>query len=138
MNTGKAPAAEDELERALDAALARTLGNPGPSAAFRERLRAALARAGSSEPLSERADLERELREQLAELQRGYLRLRRRTLVAIIGGAFAAGGLTMVLLPWLQSQFGSGSIIAVPLAGAVVGLAIGASQVIDRVGSLRP
>jgi hypothetical protein len=135
--TPGAPPADAALERALDAALAQALVAPGPSSAFRERLRAAIARSDATDIGAQRAQLERELREQMAELKRGYVRLQRRTLAASLGGAFAAGAAAMLALPWLQSHFGAGSIIAVPLVGAVVGLAIGASQVINRVAPAR-
>ena len=125
------------LERALDAALARALLAPGPSSAFRERLRAAIARGDAIDVGAQRAQLERELRMQMAELRSGYVRLQRRTLAAILGGAFAAGAAAMIALPWLQSHFGAGAILAVPLVGVVVGLAIGASQVISRLGPVR-
>jgi hypothetical protein len=86
---------------------------------------------------AQRARLERELSAQMAELKSGYVRLQRRTLAAILGGAFAAGAAAMIALPWLQSHFGAGSIIAVPLVGVVVGLAIGASQVVNRIAPAR-
>jgi hypothetical protein len=136
--TPGASPADAALERALDAALAQALVAPGASSAFRERLRAAIARSDATDFGAQRARLERELREQMAELKRGYVRLQRRTLAAGLGGAFAAGAAAMLALPWLQSHFGAGSIIAVPLVGAVVGLAIGASQVINRVAPARP
>lgn len=138
-NLGAAPLdpSDTALARALDGALGRALVAPGPSAAFRERLRAAIARSDSVDVGARRAQLERELRLQMADLKSGYVRLQRRTLAAIIGGAFATGAAAMVALPWLQSQFGSGAIIAVPLAGVVAGAAIGAAQVINRVGPLR-
>jgi hypothetical protein len=132
----RAPA-DAALERALDAALTQLLVAPGPSSAFRERLRAAIARSDATDIGAQRAQLERELRAQMVELNSGYVRLQRRTLAAILGGAFAAGAAAMVALPWLQSQFGAGSVIAVPVVGAVVGLAIGASQVINRLGPAR-
>ena len=133
MSTGTDPIPGGALERALDAALARTLASPGPSAEFRVRLRAAIARADAADDRVLRTRLDQELHEQVAELKSGYVRLQRRTLAAVIGGAFATGAAAMIALPWLQDHFGSGSIIAVPLVGAVVGLAIGAAQVIDRV-----
>jgi hypothetical protein len=129
--------ADAQLERALDAALARALLAPGPSSAFRERLRAAIARGETVDVGAQRARLERELSAQMAELKSGYVRLQRRTLAAILGGAFAAGAAAMIALPWLQSHFGAGSIIAVPLVGVVVGLAIGASQVVNRIAPAR-
>jgi hypothetical protein len=136
-STPGAAAPDTALERALDAALERALREPGPSTAFRARLRAAIARSDAVDVGARRTQLERELSEQMAELRGGYVRLQRRTLAAIIGGAFASGAAAMLALPWLQEHFGSGSIIAVPLVGAVVGLAIGASQVIGRVGPVR-
>lgn len=126
------------MDRTLDAALQRSLKAPHLSAAFRGRLRAEIARNRVIDTTAERGRLERELEQELNELRSGYLILQRRTLALMLGGAFTAGVAAMFALPWLQSRFGSGSAIAVPLVGAVIGLAIGAAQLVGRAGPLRP
>jgi hypothetical protein len=123
------------FDTALDAALARALPPPVPTAEFRVRLRAALARAGDHESMeSRRGRLERERREGLAELENGYLQMRRRTLGTLIGGAFAAGAGVALLFPWLKATLGEHSMLALAGLGGVVGLVIGVSACLGRSG----
>ncbi len=126
MKTEDPPAAAGPLERALDAALAKALRSPTLPEDFRIRLKAALARAGAPESReSARARLEREGREGLAELESGYLRLRRRTLGTLVGGAFAAGAGVALLLPWLEAALGLDALRILAALGGVFGLAVG-------------
>jgi len=113
------------LDRALDAALERTLTPPPLPARFRTKLEAALVRAGGSSLLEARTRLEREQRERLAELERDYVRLRRRTLGTMIGGAFAAGAAAAYALPWVTASLGPIGPLAIASAGAAVGITIG-------------
>ena len=112
-------------EQALDAALVQTLRAPTIPAGFRDQLNAALLRAAEDEHF-ERRRLDSERREWLAKFELDYLRLRRRTLGTLIGGAFAAGVAVMSLLPWFNATFGTHALFAMAAAGALVGLAIGA------------
>lgn len=126
MSTGRIPPSADSREQRLDAAVSKALEAPPLPAGFRSRLNAAMAR--SREPaglqtLSTR--LEREHRQVLAELDAGYVRLRRRTLMALIGGAFAAGGVAAALLPWLTEMFGPAALFVLAVLGALAGVAIG-------------
>ncbi len=123
--------------RALDAALAAALEPPALPAGFRARLDAALeeSQLGTDRRAARAAALERERREQLAELEAGYLRLRRRTLGTLIGAAFAAGAAVALALPWLQAAFGPNTPLALAGAGTLAGLVlIGASVGIGRGG----
>ncbi|HTW38691.1 MAG TPA: hypothetical protein VMD49_08985 [Steroidobacteraceae bacterium] len=116
--------------RALDAALAAVLRAPELPPDFDRRLAAAL-RAAPAEEWSHaaRAALEREHEERLAELQAGYVRLRRRTLGTWIGAAFAAGAAAALAMPWLQSLFGANVLYIIAGAGSVIGLVLIASSV---------
>jgi hypothetical protein len=120
----------------LDAALARALPPPQLPPDFRARLTAAIAREGTHEAagVPARARLEREHRERLAELEAGYVRLRRRTLGSVIGGAFAAGAAVALALPWIKSMFGPNAVLVLALLGAAVGLAIGTASWMGRLG----
>jgi ferric-dicitrate binding protein FerR (iron transport regulator) len=122
------------LDAALDAALARVLIPPAPPDGFQIRLQAALARqaTGQEERAVSRALAQREQRQHMAELDADYLRLRRRTLGTLIGGAFAAGAAVAVAFPWLQASFGPNATYVLAGLGAVVGLGIGTASWIGR------
>ena len=121
---------------ALDAALTRVLPPPELPPQFRTQLAAAIAREAALELTlrSARPRLEREQREQLAELHADYMRLRRRTLGTLIGGAFAAGAAVAVSLPWLKATFGPDAMLVLAGLGAVAGLAIGTASWVRRLG----
>ncbi len=124
--------------RALDRALAAALEPPALPAGFRARLDRALAEAGRTggRRAARVEALEHERRERLAELEAGYLRLRRRTLGALIGGAFAAGVAIALVLPWFESALGADAPLALAGAGALVGLVlIGAAMGLGRGGA---
>jgi hypothetical protein len=114
-----------ELDRALDAQLERTLGAPELPAHFRMNLRAALVRAEDSSLSDARSRLERERRERLVELEQKYVRLQRRTLGVMIGGAFAAGAAAVVVLPWATAHIGPYAPLVIASTGAAVGIWIG-------------
>jgi hypothetical protein len=131
---GEDPRAQ-ALDGALDAALARALPPPALTPAFQVRLQAALARerASPDSRAASRTHAQREQRERMAELDAGYLRLRRRTLGTLIGGAFAAGAAVAVVFPWLQAGFGPNAIYVLASAGALLGIGIGTASWIGRV-----
>jgi hypothetical protein len=124
----------EPLEGALDAALARALSPPALPAGFQIRLQATLARVaiGADQRALSRAQAQGEQRQRMAELDADYLRLRRRTLGTLIGGAFAAGAAVAVALPWLQASFGPNAFYVLASVGALVGLAIGTASWIGR------
>jgi hypothetical protein len=124
----------EPLDAALDRSLARALSPPALPAGFPMRLQAAMAReaSGPGERAVNRALAQREQRQRMAELDADYLRLRRRTLGTLIGGAFAAGAAVAVALPWLQANFGANAIYVLAAAGALVGLTIGTASWIGR------
>lgn len=134
-NSGEAPL-DPALDAALDAALARALLPPELPPDFRARLGAAITREAAVEAVSPqaRARLEREQLERLRELEAGYLRLRRRTLGTLIGGAFAAGAAIALALPWLHATFGARTPLVLAAAGGIVGLSIGISAWFGRFG----
>ena len=121
-------------EQALDAALAIALGPPELPADFRARLNAAIARESDREALSPqlRARLEREQRQRLLEFEAGFVRLRRRTLGTLIGGAFAAGAAVAIAMPWARATFGPNAMLVLASIGAAVGVAIGLSSWLSR------
>jgi hypothetical protein len=121
------PIDNDEHARALDAALARALPPPELPAGFHARLTAAIARESDREALSpqQRARLEREQRQRLAEFEAGFVRLRHRTLSTLIGGAFAAGAAVAIAMPWARATFGPNAMLVLASIGTAVGLAIG-------------
>jgi hypothetical protein len=114
-----------EWNRALDAALKRALPPPALPLEFRERLHSALARESDANLSGVRSRLEREQRERLAELEADYLRLRRRTLGNLLGGAFTAGVIVALALPWLRESLGQDAPMVLSGAGTLAGLAIG-------------
>jgi hypothetical protein len=125
---------DDPRAQGLDAALARALAPPALPASFHARLQAALVReqAGVGDRAASRARAQHEQRERMAELDADYLRLRRRTLGTLIGGAFAAGAAVAVALPWLQASFGPAAIYVLASVGALVGIGIGTASWIGR------
>ena len=119
--------ADGPIDRALDAALRRALEPPRVTEEFRERVRAALARAAETDLAELRARLETERRETLARLEADYIRLKRRTLAAMVGGAFAAGAAAAIALPWMTKLVGPAAPLAIASIGAAVGITIGVS-----------
>jgi hypothetical protein len=122
------------LEEMVDAALARALVPPELPPDFRARLTAAIAREADGEALSpeRRARLQREERQRLLEFEAGVVRLRRRTLGTLIGGAFAAGAAVAVAMPWARANFGPNAMLVLASIGAAVGLAIALSSWLSR------
>ena len=132
-------ASPNSLDRALDAALGKALRPPVPPADFRIRLNAAREHADEHDDTRAlRARLERERREGLAELEAGYLRLRRRTLGTLIGGAFAAGAGFTLVIPWLKGALGADVTMAVAMLGALAGLVIPGISRLGRSALARP
>jgi hypothetical protein len=116
---------EHELDRALDVALGRILTPPPVPVEFRAKLQATLGRSETVDIAAVRFRLEQEQRQQLAEIKQQYVSVRRRTLGAMIGGAFAAGAGAAVALPWLTANLGPTAPLVVASAGAMIGFAIG-------------
>jgi hypothetical protein len=115
---------DGRLERALDRALGRSLQPPQLSRHFRQRLDAALSRAGETDLSELRSRLESERRADLARLESHYIRLKRRTLGTMIGAAFATGAAVTLALPWLQRHLGAEAPLVLTSVGAAVGLGI--------------
>jgi hypothetical protein len=128
---------ESPLAQTLDMALARAIVPPPLPAGFRARLTAAVARQGVVNIPASRLALAAEHQQQLAALKSGYVRLQRRTLGTMIGAAFATGALVAVAMPWIRMQFGEVGLLAVPMAGAAVGVALGAATWLRNSGVLR-
>ena len=137
-------ASDDPEMRALDAALAAALAPPELPPDFERQLAARLEDpSGQDWGAAAREALERERAERLAELEAGYIRVRRRTLGTWIGGSFAAGAAAALGLPWLQAAFGANVLYAVAGAGALVGIALvvsslGATGVAGALARLLP
>jgi hypothetical protein len=124
--------------RALDAALASALRPPALPVGFGERLAAALeAEPRGDWSRSAREALERERLERLADLDSGYLRLRRRTLGTLIGAAFAAGAGLALGMPWLHHALGERLPYVLAGGGALIGLALVAASLKESRGALR-
>ncbi len=124
---------------ALDAALAAALPAPPLPADFHAGLRAALERqdAAGFAPAA-RARLERERLAQLAALEAGYLRVRRRTLGLFIGVAFAAGAGVALMLPWLRTHFGADTPLVLAGLGGAGALAIAILATYERLADWNP
>jgi hypothetical protein len=124
------------LERALDAALGRALPPPAVPADFRARLMAAISRVDEETLGEARRRLRREEAARLAELEAGYLRLGRRTLGTLIGAAFAAGVVLTLALPWLKEHLGPATPLLLSGLGGVIGAGIGLKAWLERDGRL--
>jgi hypothetical protein len=135
MSSDEFMTSDDPRAQALDSALARALRAPALPSGFQARLQAALVRgtADAGSRAASRAHAQREQRERMAELDADYLRLRRRTLGTLIGGAFAAGAAVALAFPWLQASFGPNAIYVLASLGALVGIGIGTASWIGRV-----
>lgn len=130
---------DDALDRALDAALSHALAAPDLPPGFRARLQRALARATADDAAGTalarlRQRLESEQHERLSELQAGYLRLRRRSLAALVVGAFAAGASATFAMPWLVSHIGPSAPLVMSGIGALLGLTIAFGSWLVRPG----
>lgn len=130
---------DEALDRSLDAALAHALVAPSVPAGFRARVQLALTRAAADDAdgaaLAQlRQRLESEQHQHLRELRAGYLRLRRRTLAVLIGGAFAAGASAALAMPWLTSHIGPSAPVVMSGIGALLGLAVAFGSWILRPG----
>jgi hypothetical protein len=131
MNGSESP----EMRR-LDAALAAALPPPALPEGFEQRLAAVLqAEPRPGRGRTAREVLEREHLERLAQLEAGYVRLRRRTLGTLIGAAFAAGAVLTLALPLLQRVWGANLPYILAGGGALIGLALVAASLRNsRVG----
>jgi hypothetical protein len=103
---------EDQLDGALDRALAKTLQGPSLPPGFRMRL------------------LEAQYRQQLADMRLEFVGLRRRTLVTLLAIAFVAGAGVATAMPWLVETFGGYTVFVAPgfLVLVAVGLALNAAM----------
>jgi hypothetical protein len=124
------------LEQALDAGLGRALSPPAVPADFRARLMAAISRADEEFLAEARRRLQLEEATRLADLEAGYLRLRRRTLGTLVGGGFAAGAVLTLALPWLKQSFGSATPLLLGGLGAAIAVGIGVKAWLERDGRL--
>lgn len=119
------PPRRAELDGIVDAALAQAFQPPRLPHDFRTRLRAALARECQSTATEDvYARLQHEQAAALRALEASYLRMRRRTLLSLLGLAFAAGALATVALPWLMAHWGPAAFLVLPALGAIVGLGL--------------
>ncbi len=113
-----------EFERALDEALGRALPAPEVPHDFPIRLSAALARATESDLTDLRARFEQERREQLQRLKADYIRVRRGAFGTLLGVAFAAGAVAVILMPWLRAHLGAYAPMAIAWGGSALGLGL--------------
>ena len=110
----------DASDAALDALLRRSLAAPALPVEFRSRL---LTRMVSQSVDAEaRAALEQEWHQTQERLLAESIQLRRQTLLWLLGGAFAAGAITMAAMPWVTAHFGARWSVWVPVAVAALGL----------------
>ncbi|HEX4649345.1 MAG TPA: hypothetical protein VH111_10990 [Steroidobacteraceae bacterium] len=124
MSTEPGSPLTDLPERALDAALAHALRAPALPADFRTRLNALLGVTEIETREMAATRLEREYLAGLAELEAGYVRLRRRTVGLLLGGGIAAGAALPAILPWLQGLLGSYAPVALALLASAGGLGV--------------
>ena len=117
-----------ELAITLDQALRHVLRSPELPHDFRTRLHSALTRAGEVDLGAARKRMERERRERLERLAAEYVRVRRSTLLTLLGAAFAAGAAVVLALPWLRAHLGVFAPLAISWGGVAVGLGITFAQ----------
>lgn len=108
-------------EQALDQALARALTPPPLPEGFRWKLMAAMQQQTLDDIAQRRAAMEAEHRRLQQDMQQGYVRVRRHTLVAGVAVAFASGAVATVALPWLQARTGLDAATLMPTLAALVG-----------------
>jgi len=120
----------------LDRALRRIIVAPDLPAGFRQRLTAAIARSVPEDLVRARQKLERERLEQLRELQQDSVRLKLKTLGALIGGAFSAGVGTTLAWPWISATFAPHGDFVLLAISVGIGLAIALSSWLQRAGQV--
>lgn len=128
---------DDDLDRALDHALARSLPQPALPAGFQARLHASLVNEATLDLARQRRRLEQEQQEHarhLAALQSGYVRMKRDTLATVLAVAFSGGAVAHWALPWLRQNVGVDLSELVPLLAVAIGMVAGASVWIERFG----
>jgi len=110
----------DSSDAALEAHLRRSLASPALPHEFRSRLLTRML----SEPVDAQAQaaLEQEWRQTQERLLAESIQLRWQTFLCLLGGAFAAGAITMVAMPWVTAHFGARWSVWVPVAVATLGL----------------
>jgi hypothetical protein len=125
---------DDDLDRALDHAIASALPAPPLPVGFHARLQAALADDAAQDLARQRRELEAEHARQLAALQRGFVRIKRDTLVLVLAVAFSAGAVAHWALPWLRQTLAVDLSVLAPLLAVAIGMAAGASVWVERFG----
>lgn len=119
---------------ALDDALTRLLPPPALPAGFHARLQAAHAAEAAHDLARQRRELENEHARRLAALERGYVRLKRDTLMTVLAMAFTTGAVAHWALPWLRETLGVDLSELVPLLAVAIGMAVGAGVWVERFG----
>lgn len=122
------------LGDALDRALAVSLRAPALPADFRADLRRAIEGAADQALRERRAELEVERLRALGDLQAGYVRVRRDTLVMVLAAAFTAGAAATVGLPWMAQALGVQASTLAPLLAVLAGLGAGGVVWAERFG----
>jgi hypothetical protein len=123
---------ETNQDAQLDGALRRAIVAPELPSHFRQRLTAAIARSAPVDVAKLRQRLERDRLEQLLELRDDSMRLKLKTLGALIGGAFAAGVGTTLAWPWISATFAPYGDIALVAISVSIGLAIALTSWLQR------
>ena len=119
----KHPQASTPAEQALDQALDRSLTPPPLPEGFRWKLMAAMQQQALDDLAERRTALEAEHRRLQHDMQQGYVRVRRDTLVLGVALAFASGAIATVALPWLQARTGLDAATLMPTLATLVGAA---------------
>ncbi len=117
----------------LDRALRRIVGAPDLPAGFRQRLTATIARSAPADVAGLRQSLERERLEQLMELREDSMRLKLKTLGALIGGAFTAGVGLSLAWPRISATFAPHGDIALLAISVGIGLVIAVTSWLQRI-----
>ncbi|MBK7617414.1 MAG: hypothetical protein KA375_11885 [Vitreoscilla sp.] len=121
MNTH--PQDTPSAEQMLDQALTQALTPPALPEGFRWKLMAAMQQATLDDIAQRRAALEAEHQRLQYDMQQGYVRVRRDTLVLGVALAFASGAVAAVALPWLQARTGLDAATLMPTLATLVGAA---------------
>ncbi|MEI6458473.1 MAG: hypothetical protein WCP04_06030 [Pseudomonadota bacterium] len=112
--------AADSADRALHRALREALRPPVLPTDFRAQLRRQLVMQSAS--MQQQVVLQQEWQCTQARLRAESVQLRWQTLLWLLGGAFAAGAVTMAVMPWVASHYGARWSYGVPVAVATLGL----------------
>jgi hypothetical protein len=112
-----------------EAALRNALAPPSLPADFRAKTLMRLAAEEGRDAEAQRQAVEAEWQQLQEQLRQESVVLRWRTLVGLLGGAFAAGATVMAVMPWVTAHWGDGVARWIPVGVAATGLLVSWARV---------